>query len=54
MHRDYRDQENELWEKLDYFGMKKTRPILKNTEYVLTNALMWVAAKYLAFSGVVF
>lgn len=54
MRRDCRDQGNKLWEKLDFSGMKKTRLILKNTGYGLTNALEWVAAKYLAFSGVVF
>lgn len=54
MHRDCRDPGSELWEKLNFFGMKKMRPIIKNTGYGLTNALEWVAAKYLAFSDVVF
>lgn len=56
MHRDFRDQGNELWEKvdLDFSGMKKMSLILKNTGYGLTNVLEWVAAKYLAFSSVVF
>lgn len=54
MHRDFRDQGNELWGKVDFFGMKKTSLILKNTGYGLTNVLEWVAAKYLASSSVVF
>lgn len=50
MHRDWRDQGNELWEKVNFSGMKKMRPILKNTGYVLTDALQWAAAKYLIFT----
>lgn len=48
------DQGNELWGKVDFSGMKTMRPMPQNTGRVLTNALGWVAAKYLIFSVMFF
>lgn len=39
MHRNWMDKEDELWKELEFFGMEKKRPMLKNTGHVLNNDL---------------